>query len=295
VRNRAAALRRLFRNLLDAASAASQRCGMDTSAGPFGGPLNPVALITGAGSGIGLAVARRLSSVATGGLLLVDHDAAALDRAADTLPSPPERVSTLALDVADEARWEDVRAFIASHYGRLDWALVNAGIAHAAPIADMSFADWRRVMSVNLDGAFLTLRAVMPFMRGNEAGGSIVVMSSASGVKAEPGVGAYGASKAGLLQLMRVAAKEGAPDRIRVNAIAPGGVETPMWRDVPMFQDLVRETGSERAAFDRIAQEATPLGRYATADDIARLVELLLIETAPITGATIMADGGYTL
>lgn len=268
---------------------------MDTSAGPFGGPLNPVALITGAGSGIGLAVARRLSSVATGGLLLVDHDAAALDRAADTLPSPPERVSTLALDVADEARWEDVRAFIASHYGRLDWALVNAGIAHAAPIAEMSFADWRRVMSVNLDGAFLTLRAVMPFMRGNELGGSIVVMASASGVKAEPGVGAYGASKAGLLQLMRVAAKEGAPDRIRVNAIAPGGVETPMWRDVPMFQDLVRETGSERAAFDRIAQEATPLGRYATADDIARLVELLMIETAPITGATIMADGGYTL
>ena len=94
---------------------------------------------------------------------------------------------------------------------------------------------------------------------------------------------------------MRVAAKEGAPDNIRVNAIAPGGVETPMWKNVPMFQDLVRETGSERAAFDKIAKLATPLARYAGADDIARLVATLLTDQAPITGATLVVDGGYTL
>lgn len=259
------------------------------------GPLNPVALVTGAASGIGLAIAQRLAPLATGGLLLLDKDEDALSAAADMLINPPERVSTMPLDVTDEARWADARAFIAAQYGRLDWAVVNAGVSHAAAIEDMRFEDWRRVLSVNLDGAFLTLQTVMPFMRGNVDGGAIVVIGSAAGIKAEPGVSAYGASKAGLLQLMRVAAKEGAGDRIRVNAIAPGGVETPIWRDAPMFQDLVRETGSERAAFDKMASFATPLARYAKPDDIARLTELLLTDAAPITGATLVADGGYTL
>src|SRR5262249_35994486 len=196
--------------------------------------------------------------------------------AADAIPVPPERVSTLAFDVADPIRWSAAQEFIADHYGRLDWAVANAGVTHASAITETQYDAWRRVMAVNLDGVFLTLKSVMPLMRANAQGGAIVVVASASGVKAEPGVGAYGASKAGVLQLMRVAAKEGAPDRIRVNAVAPGGVETPMWRDVPMFQELVRETGSERAAFDRIAQTATPLGRYAEAMDVARLIEMLL-------------------
>lgn len=267
---------------------------MDTSSRHGGGPLNPVALVTGAASGIGLATAARLAPYAQGGLILIDVDEAALAAAADNLPNPPERVSTLAMDVSDEHRWAQVREFVATHYGRIDWALINAGVAHAAPITEMTFADWRRVLAVNLDGAFLSLNTIMPFMH-HEGGGSIVMMASASGLKPEPGVAAYGASKAALLHLAKVAAKEGAPHNIRVNAIAPGGVETPMWRQVPMFQELVHETGSERAAFDRIAQEATPLARYASADDIARLVEILLIEPAPITGAVLVADGGYTL
>ncbi len=267
---------------------------MDTTSRHGGGPLNPVALITGAASGIGFAAAARLAPYAQGGLILVDVDEGGLAEAADRLPSAPERVSTLAMDVADEGSWARVRDFIGTHYGRIDWGVINAGVAHAAQITDMSFADWRRVLSINLDGAFLSLNTIMPFMQ-NDGGGSIVMMASASGLKAEPGVGAYGASKAALLHLMKVAAKEGAAHNIRVNAIAPGGVETPMWTNVPMFQDLVQETGSERAAFDRIAQEATPLGRYASADDIARLIEMLLIEPAPITGAVLVADGGYTL
>lgn len=257
--------------------------------------LNAVALITGAASGIGAACARRLAPKATGGLILVDLDEAGMIRTADGLEVAPERVSTLAFDVADAERWKQAGEFITNQYGRLDYAVVNAGVAHAGAIADTTLEDWRRVMSTNLDGAFLTLRAVMPLMRANTQGGAIVLTGSAAGIKAEPGVAAYGASKAGLLQLMRVAAKEGAIDAIRVNAVAPGGVETAMWRKVPMFQDLVRETGSERAAFDRIAKLATPLARYAAADDIARLIDLLLTDDSPITGATLVVDGGYTL
>jgi NAD(P)-dependent dehydrogenase (short-subunit alcohol dehydrogenase family) len=263
---------------------------------PSGGErLNPVALITGAASGIGAATARALAPKATGGLILVDIDEAGMAATADTLENAPERVSTLAFDISDPMRWSAATEFLADHYGRLDWAVVNAGISHASAITETSFEDWRRVMSVNLDGAFLTLKSVMPLMRANAQGGAIVVVASASGLKAEAGIAAYGASKAGLMQLMRVAAKEGAPDHIRVNAVAPGGVETPMWLSVPMFQDLVEETGSERAAFDRIAGVSTPLGRYAAADDIARMIDMLLTDPAPITGATLVADGGYTL
>jgi NAD(P)-dependent dehydrogenase (short-subunit alcohol dehydrogenase family) len=260
--------------------------------------LNAVALITGAGSGIGAACARDIAKRSDGGLILIDADEGALAATADDLEvrgASPERVSTLAFDVADAARWAQAGQFIEAQYGRLDWAVVNAGVAHAAAIADTKLEDWRRVMSTNLDGAFLTLRSVMPLMRGNARGGAIVVTASAAALKAEPGIAAYGASKAGLLQLMRVAAKEGAPDNIRVNAIAPGGVETPMWRKVPMFQDLVRQEGSERAAFDAIAKLATPLARYAGADDIARLIVMLLSDESPITGATLVVDGGYTL
>lgn len=269
---------------------------MDTAVHDLPGDrLNPVALITGAASGIGAAAAQRLAAKASGGLILIDIDEAALAAAADALENPPERVSTLAFDISDPARWRAAGDFIADQYGRLDWAVANAGIAQSGAIADLAFEDWRRVMAVNLDGAFLTLRAAMALMRANAQGGAIVAVASASGLKAEPGVAAYGASKAGLLHLMKVAAREGAPDRIRVNAVAPGGVETPMWRGVPMFQDLVRQAGSERAAFDQLAAHATPLARYAGADDIARLIEFLLIDPAPITGATLVADGGYIL
>jgi NAD(P)-dependent dehydrogenase (short-subunit alcohol dehydrogenase family) len=267
---------------------------MDTGAGASD-RLDPVCLITGAGSGIGAALTRRMARRATGGLILIDRDQAGLSAAADSINEPPERVSTMVFDVADPERWRDAADFIAGQFGRLDWAVANAGIAHAAPIADLAFEDWRRVMAVNLDGVFLTLQTAMPIMRLNSQGGAIVVVASASGLKAEPGVAAYGASKAAALHLARVAAKEGAPDKIRVNAVVPGGVETPMWRSVAMFQDLVRETGDERAAFSRLAEMSTPLGQYATADDIARHIETLLVDPAPITGAALVIDGGYTL
>ena len=115
-------------------------------------------------------------------------------------------------------------------------------------------------------------------------------------MKAEPGIAAYAASKAALLQLARVAAKEAAPRGIRVNAILPGGVETPIWRTMPFFADLVAETGSEQAAFDRMAGFATPLGHYARPDEIAAQIAFLLSGAArSITGAALTVDGGYTL
>lgn len=255
-----------------------------------------VALVTGAASGIGAATAQRLAADGIGGLVLMDRDAAGLVALVGRLNLPPARALQRAHDVADEAAWKQTASAIQNHFGRLDYAVANAGISDAGPIADYPFARWRKVMSANLDGVFLTLQTAMPLIKAGGEGGAIVVVASISGAKAEPGVAAYGASKAGALQLARVAAKEGAPDKIRVNALLPGGVETPIWRTMPFFQDLIAQHGSESAAFKAMAAMATPLARYASAEEVADQIAYLLSDrAATMTGASIVMDGGYSL
>ncbi|MEZ5710755.1 MAG: SDR family oxidoreductase [Blastomonas sp.] len=257
---------------------------MTGNSGQFAGRT---ALITGAGSGIGAAAARYLDDQGISGLVLLDLSGDAIDPAGYSANVRVEQG-----DVADEALWDRLQPDL----GDVDLAVINAGISFAAPIAAHDLADWRRVMSVNLDGAFLALRAAMRAMQAHGRGGAIVMMASASAHKAEPGVAAYGASKAGLVQLGRVAAKEGAPSRIRVNCLAPGGVDTPIWDDMPFFADLVRERGSRDAAMSAMAAMATPLGRYASAKEIAEQIGFLLSDAAAtITGAVLNSDGGYSL
>lgn len=240
------------------------------------------ALVTGAASGIGKAVAQLLAEAGAARLILVDCDADALD----ALALSGEVVRVVG-DVADAALWDRL------DLTGLDHAVANAGVAGAGAIASLEFAEWRRILSVNLDGAFLTLRAAMRAMAGR--GGSIVLTASAAGVKAEPGGAAYGCSKAALIHLAKVAAKEGAADGIRVNAIAPAGVETPVWDAVPMFADRAAEIGRD-AAFAEMAAMATPLGRYAKAEEVAAQIAFLLGDQgALITGTTLVTDGGYTL
>jgi len=241
-----------------------------------------VTLVTGAASGIGLATATLLADTAER-LILVDRDADALARVA-----LPCTVDLLPGDVADEDFWESAAPYL----GGLNHAVVNAGVAGAGAIAGLDFAEWRRILSVNLDGAFLTLRAAM---RAIDGAGAIVAVASAAGIKAEPGIAAYAASKAGLIQLVRVAAKEGAARRLRVNAIAPAGVETPVWDAVPMFADRAAEIGRD-AAFAELATMGTPLGRYARPEETARQVAFLLSDDAALmTGSVLVSDGGYTL
>lgn len=241
---------------------------------------NRTALVTGAASGIGLAVAKHLAEHGAARLILVDVDAAALagiDLPCDIVRAPG--------DVRDEAFWD------ALDLSGLDLAVVNAGVAGASAIVDHTLDEWRRILSVNLDGAFLTLRAAM---RAMEPGGAIVCVASAAGIKAEAGVAAYGASKAALLHLARVAAKEGAPRRIRVNAVAPAGVETPVWDAVPMFAERAAQVGRD-AAFAELAA-TVPLGRLAKPEEVAGQIAFLLCDAAAtITGSVLVSDGGYTL
>jgi 2-keto-3-deoxy-L-fuconate dehydrogenase len=241
------------------------------------------ALVTGAASGIGRATAEFLGE-AGAQLILADRLAGGLAWAPDATALPGH--------VADEAYWRDAASALVG----LNLAVINAGVTGSGSIDEIDFAEWRRIMSVNLDGAFLSLQAAMRAMTAGGAGGAIVVVASATGLKAEIGTAAYGASKAGLLQLMRVAAKEGAAHGIRVNAIAPAGVKTAMWSDAGFFADLVRDTGSEEAAFAALAKAGTPLGRFASAEEIAGQIAFLLSDAAAtITGATLTSDGGYLL
>jgi NAD(P)-dependent dehydrogenase (short-subunit alcohol dehydrogenase family) len=247
--------------------------------------LNPVTLITGAASGMSTPCLRDLARRSQGGLILVDLDEAALSAAADDLEmqdAAPERVSTLAFDVTDKDRWDDAAAFIETQYGRIDWAVVYAGTAQAP---ETGLVDFRGKTSA-LDGVVHTLRATMPIMRRNQQGGAIVVNASAE-AKAEPGAG-----KGPLGQMLRAAAKEGAQDNIRVNAVAPGAGAANAWSKTPWFNDLVRDTGSADRAFAKIAKMATPMARYAHADDIGRLIVMLLSDDSPMTGATLVVDGG---
>ena len=242
------------------------------------------ALVTDAASGIGAATARWLCEHSAGRLVVVDRDAAGL--AALRLSC---EVSAFAGDVADPELWERIER----EAGPLDHAVINAGIGAGGPIAGLSFEEWRRVLSVNLDGAFLSLRTALRLLRD---GGSVVLTASVAGFKAEPNTAAYGASKAAVIQLARVAAKESAPRGIRVNAIAPGGVDTPIWDELAFFKDLVAQTGSRAAAIEAMAKMATPLGRYAVAGEIAGQVGFLLSDMARnVTGTVLVSDGGYTL
>lgn len=245
----------------------------------------PKTLITGAASGIGRATAELL---ATKGHALVLVDIGDLG---PVLPGLAD-VIRLTGDVSDEAFWTECQPALQG----LTHAVVNAGVSSAGPIKELDLAEWRRVMSVNLDGAFLTLRAAMRAIGAGHGPRAIVLTASVAGIKAEPGIAAYGASKAAVIQLARVAAKEVAAEGIRVNAIAPGGVDTPIWDEMPFFDQLKASEGSRDAAIKAMAKMATPLGRYASAEEIAAQIAFLLSEeTATITGAVLVSDGGYSL
>jgi len=237
------------------------------------------AVITGGASGIGHATARQF--VAEGaGVVLLDRDAAGLARASAELGIPG-----LAVDVADPDAVTGAIGAAAATLGGIDAVVNAAGISRWAGLADTTPALWRSVMAVNLDGPFHVCRAALPHLR-RAGGGSIVNLASAAGLVPRPGYVAYGASKGGLIMLTRTLALDLAPEGIRVNAICPGAILTPM------------VTGNLDAAPDREIAERAMLARYAmgrlgTAAEVAEAVVFLTsAEASFITGSALGVDGG---
>lgn len=242
--------------------------------------LNPVTLIAGAASSIGMACANRLAPKATGGLILIDKDSARLDITADSLPQAPERVSTLPFDIADQSWWRKGSEFVEAQYGRLDFAVVNAGVAPP------NETEWRAVSAIDIEAAVLSLRAVIALMKRNRDGGSIVLVGGFAPAKPR-------GDRAGILHVLHVATKEGARYGVRVNAVAPSG-DPAVVKSAPMLDDLVRQLGNPRAAFDRLTQAQALVARYG-GEDVSGLIADLLSDSGSLSGALLVADGGYTL
>ncbi len=253
-------------------------------------------LVTGAASGIGHATALRFSESGAA-VALGDVDFPGVQELAAGIAKSGRQALDLALDVRVESQWEEGLAHTLDTFGRLDVLVSCAGISFAKPVDEMSLEEWRAVMAVNLEGAFLAVKHGIRAMRGpnNGSGGSIVLVSSASGLKGSPGASAYAASKAGLNMLARSAALEcaAAKDGIRINVVAPAGVRTPMWTSMPFFQQLAAAQG-EAAAWAGL-EASQPLGRFATPQEIAAAIQFLASkEAATITGSELVIDGGYT-
>jgi 3(or 17)beta-hydroxysteroid dehydrogenase len=253
-----------------------------------------VVMVTGAASGIGRATAVLMA--AEGAMVaLTDINEAAGEEAANQIKAGGGQPLFIAHDVAAEESWQSALRAVTSRFGRLDILVNNAGVALGGPIADTSLDDWRWVMSVNLDGVFLGTKYGIRTMR-QTGGGSIVNISSASGIVGRPLSGAVSASKGGVRLLTKTAALECAARgyKIRVNSIHPGGVDTNIFEGQGWWPNFRGERSHEQEAREEIRNE-TPMRRLAHPEEVARAIIFLASDEASfITGAELLVDGGLT-
>ena len=237
-------------------------------------------LVTGAGRGIGRSVAERC--VAEGArVVLVDLDAGESERVAAELGAE----AGLAADVTDSAAVDAAVAETVRRLGGLDAVVNNAGIPVAGATHEIAEADWDRGLAVDLKSVYLVSRAAWPHLR--EAGGGVIANTgSIAGMWGTNGQAAYAAAKAGVIMLTKCMALDGAPEGIRVNAVSPGFIVT------PMFEDFI---ASQPEGTETLLAARTPIGRLGKPLDIAdAFVYLLSDEAAWVTGTNLVVDGGVT-
>ena len=241
--------------------------------------MQKIATVTGGARGIGLATVKRF--LADGWrVALLDIDEEPLNRSAASL-SDADAVLPIYCDVADAAGVTKAFSAVAQKFGRLDVLVNNAGIAIFKPMLNVTYEEWSRVLAVNLTGPFLCTQAAAPLIR-DSGGGAIVNITSISGLRASTLRTAYGTSKAGLAHLTQQQAIELASLGIRVNAVAPGPVDTAMAKAV--------HTPEIRSAY----HDAIPLNRYGLEQELAETIFFLCSDRASyITGQTIAVDGGF--
>jgi 3-hydroxybutyrate dehydrogenase len=250
-----------------------------------------VAVVTGAASGIGKEIARTFSR-AGAKLAIADVDAAGAGLAAAEINREGGRAIAVAMDVTSEAQVDAAMAGVVEVLGRLDILVANAGIQIVAPLEEFAFADWKRLLAIHLDGAFLTTRAALRQMY-KQGGGSIIYMGSVHSKEASLLKAPYVTAKHGLIGFAKVVAREGARHGVRANVICPGFVRTPLVdKQIP---EQAKTLGiSEEAVIREVMLKDTVDGEFTTAHDVAEAALFFAsFESNALTGQSLVVSHGW--
>ena len=251
---------------------------------------NKVAVITGAASGIGKEIARTFAQ-AGATVVIADRNGTAAHEAAEELGSS-QRTLAVAMDVTSESAVESGMAAVIAACGRIDVLVSNAGIQVVAALDQLPFADWKRLLAIHLDGAFLTTRAALTRMY-RQGGGSIIYMGSVHSKEASRLKAPYVTAKHGLIGLAKVVAKEGAKYGVRANVICPGFVRTPLVdKQIP---EQAQKLGiSEDAVISDIMLKDTVDGEFTTVRDVAEAALFFAsFESNALTGQSLIVSHGW--
>jgi NAD(P)-dependent dehydrogenase (short-subunit alcohol dehydrogenase family) len=242
-----------------------------------------VAVITGAARGIGYQIGRAYAAHGAT-VVLSDVDESAAEAAASNVPG----ATALRCDVRDQNSIAELFERAANEYGKVDVVVANAGIATVAPLLEMSFDTWRAMMSINLDGVFLTLQHAARAMIATQTAGSIITMASVTALAGVPLVGHYAAAKAAVVSLTKTAALELRPTGIRVNAVLPGFAETQL-----VTANREQYEAALGTDFDGLIRQGQ--GGYVTVEDVANLALFLANDRSRFcTGGAFVVDGGLS-
>jgi len=256
-----------------------------------------VAIVTGAASGIGKEIAFELAR-AGAAIAVADINLDGAQAVADEIARTGARAIGIAMDVTDEAAVNAGTAAVVEQLGGVDILVSNAGIQIVNPIEHYAYADWKKMLAIHLDGAFLTTKAALPHMyradaSGNSRGGTVIYMGSVHSHEASRLKSAYVTAKHGLLGLARVLAKEGAPRGVRSHVVCPGFVRTPLVdKQIP---EQAQELGiSEDEVIRKVMLGNTVDGVFTTVEDVAKTVRFLAeFPSAALTGQSVVVSHGW--
>lgn len=251
-----------------------------------------ICVVTGAASGIGFAIAKRYASEG-GKVAIADLDEEAAKSAADEINAAfPGQAIDVVMDVTNESQVNQGIEKVVTKWGRIDVLVSNAGIQIVHPIESFPFADWKKMLAIHLDGAFLTTQACIPHMY-KQGSGSIIYMGSVHSKEASPLKSAYVTAKHGLLGLSRVVAKEGAKHGVRSNVICPGFVRTPLVeKQIPeQARDLQI---SEEDVVNKVMLGQTVNQEFTTIEDVAEIAFMFAaFKSNALTGQSLVASHGW--
>ncbi|TWT17800.1 3-hydroxybutyrate dehydrogenase [Luteimonas marina] len=251
-----------------------------------------VCVVTGAASGIGKRIAE-VYAAAGGKVAIADLKLDAAEATAQDIRDAGGDALAVAMDVTDEAQVVDGIAQVVAHYGRVDVLVSNAGIQIVNKVTDFSLADWKKMLAIHLDGAFLTTREALRDMEKRKSGGAIIYMGSVHSHLASKLKAPYVTAKHGLLGLARTVAKEAAEYGVRANVICPGFVRTPLVeKQIP---EQAKELGiSEEDVVKNVMLKDTVDGEFTTVDDVANVaLTLAAFESNALTGQSIVVSHGW--